>query len=226
MNNKILIVDDEKNIRTTLSTFLLSSGFEVDVAGDGLEAVKKLKDDDYMLVLLDIRMHKMTGIQVLKEIRKQGFKNNVVMMTAYGTVENAVESMKLGALDFISKPFTLEELKIVVDNVIERQKLNESQFMSFKELLEFAKKCIINQDYEKAKEYLKKAISEDVNSPEPHNLLGVLAEYRWDFSTARKHYRAALDLDPAYNPASENLERISNLKYNKEGICFDEKKES
>jgi DNA-binding NtrC family response regulator len=95
MSNKILVVDDEKNIRTTLSTYLESSGFDVVLASDGEEAINKIKEDDFLLILLDIKMRGLSGLQVLEEIRKLGFKNNVVMMTAYGTIENAVESMKL-----------------------------------------------------------------------------------------------------------------------------------
>jgi DNA-binding response OmpR family regulator len=221
MNNKILVVDDEKNIRTTLSTFLTSSGFEVELASDGEEALKKIKESDFLLVLLDIKMRGLNGMQVLEEMRKMGFKNNVVMMTAYGTIENAVESMKLGALDFLSKPFTLEDLKNIVSNSINRQKIEISMPMSFEDLIEYSKKCIIDKEFSKAKEYLKRAITENLDSPEPHNLLGILAEYEKDLSTARKHYRAALDLDPTYKPANENLERTSRLKYTKEIIRFD-----
>ena len=94
MNNKILVVDDEKNIRTTLSTYLKSSGFEVELASDGEEALKKIKESDFLLVLLDIKMRGLSGMQVLEEMRIMGFKNNVVMMTAYGTIENAVETLE------------------------------------------------------------------------------------------------------------------------------------
>ncbi len=123
MDKIILVVDDEKNIRTTLSTFLSSLNFKVDMASNGEEALIKLKEKDYNLVLLDIKMHGLTGMQVLQEMRNSGVKTNTIMMTAYGTIENAVESMKLGAVDFISKPFTLEALKLVLTDVLDRQKL-------------------------------------------------------------------------------------------------------
>ncbi len=226
MDNKILVVDDEKNIRTTLSTYLESSGFEVELASNGAEALKKIEKDDYLLILLDIKMQGLSGMQVLEKMRRMGFKNNVVMMTAYGTIENAVESMKLGALDFLSKPFTLEDLKTVVDNVINRQKLDADLLMGFEQLIEYSKKCIIEKEFQKAKEYLKRAVAENVGAPEPHNLLGILSEYEGDLSNARKHYRAALDLDPTYKPADENLERTTRLKYTKDVIYFDDNKES
>src|SRR4030042_2142729 len=225
MDKIILVVDDEKNIRTTLSTFLSSLNFKVDTVSNGEEALIKLKEKDYNLVLLDIKMHGLTGMQVLKEMRNSGVKTNTIMMTAYGTIENAVESMKLGAVDFISKPFTLEALKLVLTDVLDRQKLKESEVKSFKDYLEYSKKCIFEKNYEKAKEYLKKAISEDLEAPEPQNLLGVLAEFEGDLLAAGRHYRAALELDPTYKPAIENLERGTRFKYSKEGIKFDVKVE-
>ena len=225
MDKIILVVDDEKNIRTTLSTFLSSLNFKVDTATNGEEALIKLKEKDYNLVLLDIKMHGLTGMQVLKEMSNSGIKTNTIMMTAYGTIENAVESMKLGAVDFISKPFTLEALKLVLTDVLDRQKLKESEVKSFKDYLEYSKKCIFEKNYEKAKEYLKKAISEDLEAPEPQNLLGVLAEFEGDLLAAGRHYRAALELDPTYKPALENLERVTSFKYSKEGIQFDDKVE-
>jgi len=221
MNKRILIVDDEKNIRTTLSAYLLSLGYEQGIAVNGQEALDKLKDSKYDLVLLDIKMPVMNGIQILKEMRRLEDKTNVIMITAYGTIENAVESMKLGAVDFISKPFTLENLKTMIDAVFSREELSESNIAGFKELIEFAKKCINEKKYDKAIEYLKKAMVEKLESPEPQNLLGVLYELKGDLSKAGKHYRAALELDPTYRPSQDNLERVTAFKYMSNGIKFD-----
>ena len=170
-------------------------------------------------------MHIMTGIQVLKEMRRLEDKTNVIMMTAYGTIENAVESMKLGAVDFISKPFTLENLKSVIDAVFSRDKLSESNISGFKELIEFAKKCINEKKYDKAIEYLKKAMVEKLESPEPQNLLGALYELKGDLSKAGKHYRAALELDPTYRPSQDNLERVTAFNYMSDGIKLDSEEE-
>lgn len=225
MNKRILVVDDEKNIRTTLSTYLVSSGFDVDLASNGNEALDKLKKLNFDLVLLDIKMHGLTGTQVLSEMRKQNLKTNVIMITAYGTIGNAVESMKLGAIDFISKPFTLEDLKVAVNNALKRQDLEEREIHSFSGYLQFSKKCIIDKDFEKAKEYLKKAMVENTESPEPQNLLGIIYEYEGDLLTAGKHYRAALELDPTYKPSQENLERVTLFRYSKEDIKFGDEEE-
>ncbi len=221
MNKKILIVDDEKNIRTTISAYLLSLGYEPEPAINGQEALNKLKDSGYDLVLLDIKMPVMNGIQVLQEMRNLHDETNVIIMTAYGTIENAVESMKLGAIDFISKPFALENLKTVIDSVFSRENLSESNVAGFKELIEFAKKCINERKFDKAIEFLKKAMVEKLESPEPQNLLGVLYELKGDLSKAGKHYRAALELDPTYRPSQDNLERVTSFHYAKDGIKLD-----
>jgi DNA-binding NtrC family response regulator len=223
MVKKILIVDDEKNIRTSLTLYLESLGYDTDTASSGNEALgflKKNTSEEYELVLLDIKMHGLTGLQVLTEMRGTGIKTDVIMMTAYGTIENAVESMKLGALDFLNKPFTLESLKSVIDNAIKRKDLKASEIKTFQEYLEFGKKCILEKNFDKAKEYLKKAIAENLEAPEPQNLIGVLYEYENDLLTAGKHYRAALEMDPTYKPALENLERVTNFRYSKDGLRF------
>lgn len=222
MNGRILIVDDEKNIRTTLSSYLTSLNFEVDMVSNGEDALLKLKEKDYDLVLLDIKMHGLTGMQVLQEMRKLGLKQNIVMMTAYGTIENAVQSMKLGAIDFISKPFTLDDLKSVITDALEREKLEESKIRTFKEYLEYSKKCILEKNYTKAKDFLKKAIVENLESPEPQNLLGILSEYEGDLKKAGIHYRSALELDPTYKPARDNLERVTSFKYSREGVKYED----
>ena len=218
MNKKILIIDDEKNIRLTLKSCLDEEGFEIDIAINGEEALKKILSNNYDLVLLDLKMPGIDGMEVLKEIRKKGNEVNVIIMTAYGTVEKAVEAMKLGAIDFLGKPFTPEEIRKIVKSVLIRPSLKEGKLKSFEDFIEYAKICILKKDYEKAITNLIKSIAENMDSAEPHNLLGVLAESKNDILLAIKHYKAALDLEPTYKPAQKNLERISQLRYSKNGI--------
>lgn len=218
MNKKILIVDDEKNIRMTLKHCLVEQNHEIDIAVNGDEGLHKLQEEKFDLILLDIKMPGLTGMEVLKEIRQKGNNVDVIMMTAYGTIERAVGAMKLGAIDFISKPFTPDEIRKVVKEVLERQELEENELESYKDIINFSKKCILQNDYAKAEEYLKKAVAMDVDFPEPHNLLGVLAEFRREVQVAQKHYRAALALDPTYEPANKNLERTSQFRYTQIGI--------
>ena len=117
---KILIAEDEKTQRELLEGFLEKEGFEIEAAADGREALLKLKDQSFDIALLDYKMPELDGLQTLKEIRRLYPDLPVVMMTAYGTVETAVASMKEGALDYLTKPIDLEELLLKFQKVLER----------------------------------------------------------------------------------------------------------
>jgi len=118
----ILIVDDEKNIRLTLSTSLEALGVETDSAEDGKEALAKLREKEFGLILLDIRMPGMDGMDVLQQVRESRPDIRIIILTAYGTIELAVEAMKLGAVDFIQKPFVPEQIRERVARVMSRGK--------------------------------------------------------------------------------------------------------
>ncbi|HSB05198.1 MAG TPA: sigma-54 dependent transcriptional regulator [Thermodesulfobacteriota bacterium] len=120
---KILIAEDEKTQRDLLEGFLRKEGFEVEAAVNGREALLKLKDQFFDIVLLDYKMPELDGFQTLKEIRSLFPDLPVVMMTAYGTVETAVASMKEGALDYLTKPIDLEELLLKFQKALERTTL-------------------------------------------------------------------------------------------------------
>ena len=222
MSKKILIVDDEKNIRMMLKHCLKERKYDTDIAINGDEALKKIKENNYDLVLLDIKMPGLSGMEVLKKVRERGNNVNIIMMTAYGTIERAVEAMKLNAIDFLSKPFTTDEIRSIVSDVFSREELIEEDLEDYKDIIEFSKKCILRQEYDKAKEYLKKAIVMEEESPEPYNLMGVLYEYERDIDNAQKNYRIALAIDPSYKPADINLERTVQFNYSEKGIKLDE----
>lgn len=215
---KILIIDDEKNIRMTIKNCLDEEKYSVDVAVNGEEGFSMLKQGTYDLALLDIKMPGISGIELLRKLRENRIEIDVVMMTAYGTVERAVEAMKLGAIDFLSKPFTPDEIRGVVELVTRRRSLVEEKVESFVDVLEYSKTCILAKDYQKAEIFLKKAIALNVDSAEPHNLLGVLSEIRHDISLAQMHYRAALALDPTHVAANKNLERTAQYHYTYAGM--------
>ncbi|MDF1615937.1 response regulator [Petrocella sp. FN5] len=219
---KILIVDDEKNIRMTVKNCLNETEYLVDIAVNGEEGYEMIQSTQYDLVLLDIKMPGLSGMEVLKKVRDSNSTVSVVMMTAYGTVENAVEAMKLGAVDFLSKPFTPDEIRTVVKKVTLRKDLEEVNLESYSDLIEFAKKCIIDKEFGKAATFLKKAISIEVEAADPHNLLGVLSEMNMDVRKAQIHYRAALALEPSHKAASNNLSRTTNYSYTKNGIDLGE----
>ena len=120
---KILIAEDEKAQRDLLEGFLKKEGYEVDTASNGREALGKLRENIFDTVLLDYKMPELDGLQTLKEIRGLYPDLSVIMMTAYGTVETAVASMKEGALDYLTKPIDLEELLLKLQKVSERSTL-------------------------------------------------------------------------------------------------------
>ena len=119
---KILVVDDEKSIRNTLREILEYEKFEVDEAAEGQEALEKAKNHRYDLILLDIKMPRMDGIEVLEQLMK--FTDvPVVMISGHGTVETVVEAVKKGAYDYITKPLDLNRLLVTIRNAQERQTL-------------------------------------------------------------------------------------------------------
>jgi two-component system, NtrC family, nitrogen regulation response regulator NtrX len=120
---RILIIDDEKPIRTTLMEILEYEKFAVDEAADGMQALSMLKKTKYDLVLCDIKMPKMDGIEVLEKAMEMATDTPFVMISGHGTIETAVEAIKKGAFDFIAKPLDLNRLLITIRNAMERSSL-------------------------------------------------------------------------------------------------------
>jgi NtrC-family two-component system response regulator AlgB len=117
---KLLVVDDEKNIRDSLVKFFGACGHQAQAAGSGPEALKLLsKETDFDLVLTDYRMAEMNGLELLKRVKLQLPDTLVILMTAYGTIENAVAAMKEGAYDYLTKPFSLEQIQHSIDRALE-----------------------------------------------------------------------------------------------------------
>lgn len=115
---RILVVDDEDALRTVLSAELNSEGYDVGTAADGMEAVSELQKMKYDLVLLDIKMPNMNGFEVLKVIKEKHPGTRVIMLTGFADLKNAIESKKLGAEDFVSKPYDLVDLLTTIDRVM------------------------------------------------------------------------------------------------------------
>ncbi len=120
---KILVVDDQRNMRTTLSLMLRGAGHDVSEGVDGDEACEKVREDDYDLVLTDLKMGGKDGIEVLRHTKEASPLTEVIVMTAYGTIESAVEAIRIGAYDYIQKPFSEEELLVKVDRAVEKRTL-------------------------------------------------------------------------------------------------------
>ncbi|MFC1896186.1 sigma-54-dependent transcriptional regulator, partial [Thermodesulfobacteriota bacterium] len=121
----ILIVDDEKPILQSLGGILEDEGFEVLTASNGYEALKRLEKEGPELVLLDIWMPGMDGIETLGEIKKEYPFLPVIMITGHGTIETAVSATKLGAYDFIEKPLSVEKVILTINNALNFRRLEE-----------------------------------------------------------------------------------------------------
>jgi DNA-binding NtrC family response regulator len=132
---KILIVDDELNMRLVLKALLNKEGYEVVTAADGFEALKILKGGDVEVVVTDMKMPKLDGMGLLERVNREYPPTPVIIITAHGTIAAAVDSLKKGAFDYITKPFDRDELKSVVHKAIKTRRLSEEElFLSPEEI--------------------------------------------------------------------------------------------
>lgn len=114
MTNRILLVDDEDTLRYVLRETLIDEGYSVDVANDGFQALEHVKLKSYDLLITDIKMHGMDGLQLIREIKRNGSHLKIVIITAYGSLEMVKEAARLGVVEFVSKPFKMQEIKDVI----------------------------------------------------------------------------------------------------------------
>ncbi len=109
-SEKILIIDDDSGVRKSLSAFLIKNGYNIKTAPGGDPGLKIIKEEKIDLILLDIRMPEMDGITTLKRIKEIKPTLNIIIITGFGSIETAVEAMKNGAIDYVKKPFNLDQL--------------------------------------------------------------------------------------------------------------------
>jgi two-component system response regulator PilR (NtrC family) len=131
---RILIVDDEESLREFLSIMLHREGYQVDTASDGAQAALHLREHLYDLIISDINMPRMGGMELLRHIKEHTPETVVLMITAFSTTEQAVEAMKQGAYDYITKPFKNEEIRLIVKNALERRELRQENLALKEEL--------------------------------------------------------------------------------------------
>ena len=214
----ILIVDDEPNVRLVFRTALESTGAGLAAAEDGEAALTWLQANKADLVLLDLQMPGVGGMGVLERLRAEGNDVPVIIITAHGSIPDAVAAMKLGAIDFLSKPLTPDALRRAVAEVLDREAPRVPlqarapgepvPFVSpFASHLRDAKQAINRRHFADAEVHLRQAIGLDPKSAEAHNLMGVLHESRGEHEASYQSYKAALKADRQFEPARHNMQR-------------------
>ena len=114
-DKRIIVLDDEEMIRDLLQETFQKKGFKVETAMTGKEGLEKLGSDQYDLLVTDLRLPDVSGMKILTTAKKKDTDLGIIMITAYGSIKNAVKAMKQGAFDYITKPFNLDEMELVVD---------------------------------------------------------------------------------------------------------------
>jgi len=126
MKEKILVIDDEVSILEVVKLGLEEAGFKVDVFSDPIEALNAFSESNYDAVLTDINMPEMSGLEVLRRCKKINPESVVILITAYSSIDSAIEAIRGGALDYIRKPFRMEELILRLNEALDRIKIKKS----------------------------------------------------------------------------------------------------
>ncbi|MGV2828763.1 response regulator [Myxosarcina sp. GI1(2024)] len=209
ISRKILIVDDHRTIRQTVVQALEALGHQVVPATDGRDALRQLENSEYDLMLLDLKMPGMDGLEVLKKAVKKYPDLPVVIISAHGTINSAIEAMKLGAVDFLEKPFTPQQLRRVIYPILEQETDENEENRTYKKAINTAKINTSKGKLDRAIAHVKQTIGLNPSNPEAFNLLGEIYELAGERLEALKQYRVAIDLDPTYKPAQANLDRAT-----------------
>jgi two-component system response regulator AtoC len=147
VSKKILIIDDEENMLHMLKTLLTKEGYEIVTAKNGREGLEQIAAYPFTTILCDLRMPEMDGLSFLKALKEKKKDQTIIMMSAYGTVDLAIESMKCGAYDYISKPFKTDEIILTLKKAEERERLREENIYLKKEIRkEFSLENIITKN--------------------------------------------------------------------------------
>lgn len=213
MDKRILIVDDERNVRLMYRS-VLEGTYSVDEAESGAKALDRFVQHAYDLAVLDLQMPGMSGLELLEKMNGLNVKTPVVIITAFGDVPNAVYAMKLGAIDFLQKPLTPDQLRTVVKDILARHAPDGAapeDPHDFDYYLRSAKRAINLRDFAVAKRNLVRALEIDNNSPQALNLAGVMLEMREEYDQAKRYYGHAIKIDKNFEPAQANMRRIYEL---------------
>lgn len=224
---RILVVDDEPNVRLVFRTTLEPAGYNVADAEDGQAALEQLRAGPTALVILDLRMPGLGGLATLRRIREMGLDVPVIVVTAQGSIPDAVEAMKLGAVDFLTKPIRPDALRTIAGDVLERHARSEPQSCVPSQRptvvhgaavvdLSAARRALDERQFHRASTLLEEALAIAPASAEAHTLLGLVRERLGQDHAAFHAYRAALKADPDYAPALDSLRRYCD----RQGLDF------
>ncbi len=210
---KIFVIDDERTIRLTFRLALETDGYAVEEAASQDEAMMGFQSERYDLVILDLRLGDASGLDVLAAMRQQGIQTPTLMITAYGSIRNAVRAMQLGAIDFLEKPIEPSALRRIVAEIVGRHQSPPKpvELGSLEDFLREAKRLINLQNFEAAGRMVAEALKIDDQSPDAHNLQGVLQEIAGDYEAAKKSYGRAIKLNSSHPAAQQNMRRIYEL---------------
>ncbi|HUJ69567.1 MAG TPA: response regulator [Syntrophorhabdales bacterium] len=134
---RVLIVDDNREIRTILEEYLREEGYAAEGAGDGNEALAKHAEVPFDLIITDLNMPGMTGMELIKVISKEESATEFIIITGYASLDTAIEAVKAGAFDYIVKPFRIEELRVVIKNARDKIMLKKANKQLFDKLRSF-----------------------------------------------------------------------------------------
>ena len=211
---KIFVIDDERTIRFTFRLALETDGYQVQEAASVDEALMGFRSETFDLAVLDLRIGEESGLDVLTEMRRRGVQTPTLMITAYGSIRNAVRAMQLGAIDFLEKPIEPVALRKIVAEILDRHQprpAETGESAATGSLAREAKRLINLQDFDAAAACLTRAFETDGESPEIYNLQGILAEIRGDYDAARRAYGRAIKLDSTHEAAQQNMRRLFEL---------------
>lgn len=209
-HRRVLVADDERNIRLALAE-TLDGAAAVDLASDGEEAIEKLTATTYDLVLCDLKMPRADGMAVLRAAADRCPGVPVVMISAHGDIETAVEAVQAGAAGFVEKPFTPDQIRAVAARHLDRDAHDQEAAAEYASHLGRAREATEARRLDAARDHARQALALRPDRPEPFNVLGVVAQLQMDIAEAQRYFRSALALDDGYGPARQNLENLSGF---------------
>jgi DNA-binding NtrC family response regulator len=190
---RILVVDDEANVRLTVQEALLAEGYEVETAKNGRKALERHLQRPFDLLLLDLRMPQMGGLETMRALEEVHNFPRIIIMTAFSRIKDVADGIRHGALEFLQKPFTPAGLREAVARVLQRPAHSDAyeDYEDYDTILEAARDAIRDEDLDRGLELARRANELAPTRPEPFNLQGVVFDLRNDWMEAAKDYQLA-----------------------------------